>query len=140
MARNPRRTCRERAASRSLVLAGEARLELKRAHACDMLRIVDAKGAVMISLRVTPEGVTVLLEGVALSVKSKGTLSIEAEQLELRGHQGVIIQSDSDAAIEVAGDLRTSARSQSIVATLGDVHVKANDDVKMDGERVLLNS
>ena len=33
----------------------------------------------------------------------------------------------------------TSARAQAITARLGDVSVKANDDVRLNGERVRLN-
>lgn len=37
------------------------------------------------------------------------------------------------------GDIATRAREQVIEARLGDVRVKANDDVKLNGERIRLN-
>jgi hypothetical protein len=37
------------------------------------------------------------------------------------------------------GDLKTEARIQEIRARLGNVNVSANDDVRIDGERVMVN-
>ena len=42
-------------------------------------------------------------------------------------------------SLTAAGDLTTQGRTQTIVADLGDVKVKANDDVCLNGERVLVN-
>ena len=41
--------------------------------------------------------------------------------------------------VEAVGDVKSAGRSQEIVADLGDVRVKANDDVRLNGERVRCN-
>ena len=135
--RTPRRKPARRA---SLALAGRRRLELSRQRTGDTVEIVDRQGAICVRVLVTAQGVTLSLEGGALTLHSTGTLRVDAERLELRGRSGVSIASDGDAALAVAGDLSMTARSQALTATLGDVRLKANDDVALDGERILLNS
>ena len=93
-----------------------------------------------LTVRVTPGGLSISIEGGDLTLLSSGTLRVDAERLELRGRSGVNIESEGNAVLAVAGDLTMRARSQELRATLGDVRVAANDDVKMDGERILLNS
>ena len=71
--------------------------------------------------------------------------------VQLRGPQGIclaievteagpVLRFDGPGlAFHVAGALTISADSVSIQARRGDVQLTANDDVKLNGERVLLN-
>ena len=52
---------------------------------------------------------------------------------------GVMVSSGGDAAIHVGRDLEISARAQSLRAELGDISLKANDDIRLDGERIRNN-
>jgi hypothetical protein len=72
-------------------------------------------------------------------LQATGDLAVSAGRLALHGRDGVAITSDGDVTVQTPGDLSTSARSQNITAELGNVNVKANDDVKINGERVLVN-
>ena len=47
--------------------------------------------------------------------------------------------SPANASLVVAGDLETYARVQHHTATLGNVNIRANDDVRLNGERVRMN-
>ena len=51
----------------------------------------------------------------------------------------VSLNTDGDLALRAAGALTSEARIQNLTATLGDVNVRANDDVKMQGERIRMN-
>jgi hypothetical protein len=60
--------------------------------------------------------------------------------------QGPVLRLGSGAAVEVTGDLRLAGRTLTLhgregvqVTSGGDVRVKANDDLRLDGERVLMN-
>jgi hypothetical protein len=139
MPRSPSKT-RRRAPATSLALAGRHRLEVEKARASDTIRVLDRSGTVALTVRVTPGGLSICVESGALTLQSSGTLRVDADRLELRGRSGVSIESEGDAALAVAGDLTVRASSQELRATLGDVRLAANDDVKVDGERILLNS
>jgi hypothetical protein len=42
-------------------------------------------------------------------------------------------------SIDTPGDIHSEACSQKITAHLGNVDIKANDDVTLDGERIRMN-
>ena len=88
---------------------------------------------------VTSQGPVLELEGVGLRVRSSGDLSLEAEHLALIGRTGVTLHSDGDVVIHARNDLHSVARIQNISSDLGNVNIKANDDVTLNGERVLVN-
>jgi hypothetical protein len=101
--------------------------------------IVGSDGRVQLSITLTADGPVLRLEGTGLKIQTAGTLALDAEQIALHGRRGVAISSGGDASITVAGDLEARARIHNIVAELGNVNVRANDDVKLNGERVMMN-
>jgi hypothetical protein len=99
---------------------------------------IEASGTTVMSIRVTENGAELLFEE-GLQMRSEGRLTLDAEQLTIRGRQELRLESDGEVNVKAAGDLYTEGRIQNIRATLGNVNVKANDDVKLRGERILLN-
>ncbi|AKT42711.1 hypothetical protein [Chondromyces crocatus] len=128
------------APSSTLQLAGGHALEVRRGPGNDTLQLLQPDGQASISIHVTPQGITLSVQGAALTLHATGALAIDAETLALRGRSGVAIESGGDAHIDLEGDLHARARQQHLTATLGNVNIKANDDVKLDGERIKLNS
>jgi hypothetical protein len=63
-----------------------------------------------------------------------------AKDLRLLSQGNLITHAAKDALHECGGVNKSIAADQKLTATVGNVEVKANDDVKIDGERVLLNS
>ncbi|MFO0553966.1 MAG: hypothetical protein U0271_36640 [Polyangiaceae bacterium] len=105
----------------SVTTGPEERLELKAPD-----------GRVCLRIRLTEAGPELEVEAAALSVVSRGSMSLRAERLS--------IEAEKDLAIKAGGTLTTEGRSQHLSATHGDFHVEANDDVRLDGERVRLNA
>lgn len=105
----------------------------------ESLEVRDGAGAVTLSLQLTERGPVLRIEGAALVLQVSGELALEAEHLRLHGTRSVSLTAGGDLQLEAAGDLSSRARIQHIEATLGDVHVRANDDVRLDGERVRVN-
>ena len=67
-------------------------------------------------------------------------INIEAEeQLNIRSGGDLIQRVGNNQVTEVKGVNKTVAQIQKMVASLGNVEIKANDDVRLDGERVLFN-
>ena len=123
---------------RSVPLVADQQLVIEDFPERNLLRVVAADGRTRFSLEITADGPVLRFEG-GVMIQAAGPLAIDAERLTLHGREGVSISSDGDAAIRVAGDLSTTARIQNITADLGNVNVKANDDVKLNGERVMVN-
>ena len=76
-------------------------------------------------------------EGAGLTLRAAGDLTLEARRLTLHAEESLALSTGGDLDVTVTGDLRSTARTPTITADLGDVRVEANDNVKIDGERVL---
>jgi uncharacterized protein (DUF2345 family) len=126
-------------ASKSMELVGGQRLMLKHEQCNDIVQICSADGNVTMSILVTESGAVLRFEGAALVLQTTGSLSIEAEHLSLHGRAGASITTNGNLHVQARGDLHSAAQSQTVVATLGDVCLRANDDVKMIGERIRMN-
>lgn len=114
----------------------------------DLLEIVAPDGRVCLQIVLTPEGPRVQIESAALHVRTHGALQLECEALAVHARESISLRSDGGVSIEAGVDLvanagrmiETEAWGQEIRARRGDVHLEANDDVLLDGERVRLNS
>jgi hypothetical protein len=120
-------------------LAGGHNLALERRKGEDELKIFCRDGRVSLSVVLTDQGPLLRFAGSALAIQATGELSLEAEQLTLRGRSGLSLTSGGDIDLQTPGDLHSKARIQNITGTLGNVNIEANDDVRLDGERVLVN-
>jgi hypothetical protein len=114
----------------SVNLIGNQRLVLDRGPFEDLLQVLDSHGAVSLCIHFTPTGAILRLEG---------TLAVEADRLDLRGREGVVIRSGGDLTLQADGDLTSAASIQNLTAVRGNVNVRANDDVKLNGECIRLN-
>jgi hypothetical protein len=123
----------------SVDLVGGQRLLLERSAREDVLLVLAADGRVTLSVHITEKGPVLRFEGAALSIQAAGELAIEAKQLRLHGQDGLALTAGGDVVLATTGDLHSHARIQNITADLGNVNVRANDDVRLNGERVMVN-
>lgn len=105
----------------------------------NLLRLFRKDGQVCLTIEVTEKGPVIKFEGAALTVQAAGDLVVEAERIALAARKELALASGGNLSLHAAGDLTSEARIQTIRAQLGNVNVKANDDVRLDGERVMVN-
>lgn len=122
-----------------LELVGGQKLHVVRRRGEDRVSLISPNGEISFTLRITSAGPVLCFER-ALTIEASDTLEIVGRRVAIRGHESVAIESGADATIEVAGDLTSTARIQNLCARVGDVNVKANDDVRLTGERIRLNT
>jgi uncharacterized protein (DUF2345 family) len=104
------------------------------------LRLHAPDGRICIKITLTPEGPLVELASVALSVAAQGKIKVACESFEVAAEKEISLQAGGDIAFESEQAIVTAAFEQSHQARRGDYRVKANDDVRVDGERIKLNS
>ena len=97
-------------------------------------------GKVCVRIALTPEGPQVEIEAGSIALRSAGESALSGSRLTLEGREGIVLRSGTDMSIDVDGAMRSTALEHHIEATTGNIHVEANDDVKVDGERIRLNS
>lgn len=119
-------------------LAHGQRLLIACDAAAQTLRLLSAEGQVTLTIAITPNG-PVLSFDKGLTIEAGGDLQLRGDRLNLHGRQGLSLSSGGDVSLHAEGRLKSEALSQQISATLGDVRLQANDDVRFNGERVLVN-
>lgn len=122
-----------------LDLTAGQRLVLDRETGGDRITIVGRDGRIKLEVMLTENGCVLRLEGAGLAIETEGDLAIHAGRLAFHAQDAIEIASGGDAHVRAGGDLELSARVQTIVSELGNVTIRANDDVRIDGERILLN-
>lgn len=126
-------------ASQTVELTGRHRLLLERSEQGDSLRLVTPDGATPIVIEVSQSGVTLRIAAPNVALEAAGDLSIGADRLALRGRREVTVSSGGDLELVAAGDMQSRAEAHLLHAQGGSVDVKASDDVKLAGERVMVN-
>lgn len=124
---------------RSVTLAGDHRLVVTRGTEEDVLQVKGSDGRVHVEVVVTDTGTSIRLEGEDVQIRSSGRLSLDGESVAIRGRDGVSLQSGADMEVDAAGVIRSEAHAQRLIARRGDTTIYANDDVRLDGERIRMN-
>lgn len=123
----------------SLALAGDHQLVLVRGSGEDVLRVEGKDGRLEVEVVVTESGTRLELHGTDVRIRSAGDLSLDGETVAITGRERVSVRSEGELDLEAAGLLRSEAHAQRIVARRGDTTIYANDDVRLDGERIKMN-
>ena len=97
-----------------------------------MLQLRAPDGRICLKITLTPSGPEVEIASAALSIATSGDVKVACERFAVDARGGI--------ALRAGGDLETEGFAQRHRATRGDITLKANDDVTLDGERVRLNS
>lgn len=110
------------------------------AGASEALRVLAPDGRVCVTIELTEKGPAVHIEAAALSVASRGPIALSAQSVELAAEHDLVLRAGGDVKLVAEGKMTSTAFEQDLVATHGDVRIEANDDVRVDGERIRLNS
>ena len=108
--------------SQSRIALGAYQLIFERTPGGGAVRLVGEDGAQPIEIEVTPAGPVLRLRA-GLAIAVDGALDLTADRLSLHGRAALSLASDG------AVDIRSG----------GDVAMQANDDVRLNGERIKLN-
>ena len=132
-------------ADRVIRLAHGRRLDLKEDGA--LLLLSRDGGEVELKLRITADGPTLIFDQAGLALAGDGDLDLRCDKLRVQARGGIQLESGGDMVQRVAGDFRVDARDDARIAAqaveveaeLGALDLKANDDLALNGLRVLLN-
>ena len=117
---------------------GEHVLEIERTADGGLVRLLSPAGARPLEIEITPRG-PVLRLGSGLAVSVAGKLDIGADEVVLSAKHDLELRSEGTMHVQARGDMVTQAEAHLIKARLGDVELKANDDVVINGERIRMN-
>ncbi len=105
-----------------------------------ILHVRAPDGRICLRLTLLPEGPMVELTSASLSIASQGDVRVDCQRFEVQAREGMTLQSGKNIETRAEGEHIAEAFGHRVQARRGDVHLQANDDVLLDGERVRLNS
>lgn len=113
----------------------------------DQITVRADDGRVELEVTLTEKGPVLHFRAAEMTLQAEGRLALACEDLEVHARRSIVQESGGDL-VQVAGrDSHISARRElcahgtdaRIESTRGDVVLRANDDVRLHGERVKLN-
>lgn len=123
--------------------------ELARLHDGYMLRYAASSktldlhapdGQICVRLILGAQGAQVEISAASLAVRTDGDIGLRCQRFEVDAERGVDLRTGGDLTFTAGKALTTEGFEQRLVARRGDFSIIANDDVQLDGERILLNS
>ena len=88
-------------------------------------------GEVLLEVVLTPAGPVLRFHAAQVQLDCKGSFKVRCESFD--------VQTTGDIVQQAGGTLRAESNEMSLEARRGNVDVRANDDVNLNGERVRLN-
>jgi hypothetical protein len=125
--------------TKTLELAGRHRLIVEQTEEGNALRLITPDGSIPVTIEITSRGVALRIDSPGISLHATGDLDISAERLSLLGRSELVLASGGDLELTAARDLHSRAQAHVVRAHAGGVDIKASDDVRLAGERVLVN-
>jgi len=120
-------------------LTHSSKLIINREGGQELIQVSNNTGEITITIEVTEKGPVLRLKGGVINIQATEKFTVESPVIELKAEQELRLSSEGDLHQQVKRDSFNMARIQHITADLGNVNIKANDDVRLDGERVKLN-
>ncbi len=122
----------EAGACRELELAsGRSVVCRPAADSCDEVTIRGPQGEVLLEVVLTPAGPILRFHAAQVQLDCKGSFQVRCEKFE--------VETTGDIVQKAGGNVRVESKEMCLEAKRGDLDVRANDDVNLNGERVRLN-
>ena len=116
-------------------------------HNMEKLELKNDSGDIYLNIDMTSHGPQVTIKAGILSITSNQEMHIESNLVKIRAKEKLILESEGDFVetikgnknVNIEGISNNKALIQNLIANLGNVNIKANDDLRLDGEKILIN-
>lgn len=114
---------------------------------CEMLTVYHPSGQVEVSIQLTPEGAVLSMAASAINLRTAGDINIACDRFRVHSRGAIDIHTDGDFHQQIEGTYSTEATGPALITarevTLrtegGDMNLEAEQDVWVNGERVMIN-
>ena len=106
----------------------------------ESLRLRAPGGTLCATIHLDPTGVRLEVQATELHASASERMRLESDVVEIAARQTLALHSEGALHEHAGGARRSTAFEHHVEATHGEIHLLANDDVALDGERIRLNS
>ena len=124
------------------------RVATERGSGDEQITVTAPDGRLCMRIRLLADGPVIEVQSPSIHMVSTGALRLDCESLTVNAEREIALNAGGllrqtaggDVRVHAGGTFECEAEAQRLWARLGDLTLEANDDVSLDGERVLLNS
>jgi len=132
------------AASTALASGHSVRIDA----ASNRLQVTSPAGRVELTVRCTERGCVLEFSDGEIQLRSSSTIAVQCEELKLQARSRLELETLGELSTRVGGNYETTVAGRAqfesddieLRARRGDAYVYANDNVRLVGEKILLNS
>lgn len=111
------------------------------------IKVMDKNKATQLIISIRPEGLSLQINATDININAVNQLNFYGKEVNIEASDSIRIKTNgdliheigNDCTAEIGGTNNNKAQTHIITAELGNVEITANDDVRLDGERVLFN-
>lgn len=111
------------------------------------LKLFSRNLQLQLAISIKEEGLIVNIDASQLNINSTNEINLKSKKINIEASEQINIKTSGnlvqevgkDCLTEISGTNKNIAQVQKITASLGNIDMKANDDVRLDGESVKLN-
>ena len=111
------------------------------------INITNSQNELQLNILITAAGIVINANANQLNIKASDQLNLQSKKINIDASDLLTLKSggnfvqevSKDALTEIKGTNKNLAKTQKIVATTGNIEMKANDNINLLGEQVLLN-
>ena len=113
----------------------------------DVVQVRNAEGLTLFTIEITEQGTNLNIGAKNINLIAEDKLNLSGNEITIDSTKKTVLTSRGDYEnkiegnynSETKGDSLNVAKTHTVKASLGDVKLQANDDIKLNGERVKLN-
>jgi hypothetical protein len=124
------------------------RVAAERGSGGEQITVTAPDGRLCLRIRLLADGPVIEVQSPSIHMVSAGALRLDCESLTVNAEREIALNAGGrlqqtaggDVRVQAGGTFDCEADAQRLWARVGDLALEANDDVSLEGERVLLNS
>jgi hypothetical protein len=124
----------------SIRLTDGGSLKIASEGAQDTLTLLAADGQVRLVLSVSARNLQIQSSDTGAVLSLSGAITLEADSVRVVAKEHLALRSHGSLSVEAENELSLKAGSVVIAATRTDAVLRANDDVRIEAERIRMNS
>jgi len=123
----------------SIPISSGRLLEIERTDNGDRLSICSPDDVVELEILITDTGPLLRFRSADLQLQAIGSVKVECEDYSVKATRSILHETEGHLLLKAKEELDMEGKVSTLCATRGDVKIKANDDVRLNGERIRLN-
>ena len=121
------------------VLPSGHRVEICTEDQRGVIRVADSDGQEELRIELGPDGPVLRMRRARVVLESDADLDLRCRSFKVDAQESIALRSEGGCSLRAGHDVAVSGQAVEVTGRMGEVALEANDDLVLNGERVMLN-